>query len=103
MYRKLKLNIVSESVNIDTKVVNMFIAVVVHNVFLDRLVCFGWKKIPQNELKHFNPDDKWQFLAKTQSPTHIPTLSLYRIVVYSSANAAPACCTNVDFPIPTIY
>lgn len=50
-----------------------------------------------------NPDDKWQFLARIQSPTHIPALNLYRIVAYSSANEAPACCTNVDFPIPIIY
>lgn len=108
MNRRLKLHIVSEFVNIDLTVVNMFEIFVV--VFSSIYLCvsfFIWiglfvSKGQKNELNHSNPDDKWQFLAKTQSPTRIQALNLYRIVVCSSANAVPACCINVDFPIPTV-
>lgn len=98
MDRKLKLNICSESVNIDTTVVNKF--VVVSLIFFGSVHLY-WKKT--SKLEHSNQDDKWQFSAKTQSPTRIQASNLYRIAVYSSANAVPACCTNVDFPIPTTY
>lgn len=49
-----------------------------------------------------NPDDKWQFLARIQSLTHIPTLNWCHTVAYLNANEGPIYCTNVDFPTPII-
>lgn len=50
-----------------------------------------------------NPDDKWQFLARIQSLTHIPALNWCHTVAYLNANEGPAYCTNVDFPTPIVY